>query len=104
MTDRPIDSDPVQASPSPERERGGHRWLHDVRNAANTARLAIHVAETRLRRGEHDRALVNLARARDACDRLARMTAAEQPATGNGEDPPALQAGEGAMGDLCERP
>ncbi|WP_407351301.1 hypothetical protein [Luteimonas sp. R10] len=101
MTDRPIDSTPLQAS-SPE--RGGDRWLHDVRNAANTARLAIHVAETRLRRGEHDRALANLARARDACDRLARMTAPEQPDPGNGKDPAALQAGDGAMDDLCGRP
>ncbi|WP_149193219.1 hypothetical protein [Luteimonas suaedae] len=101
MTDRSIDFDPLQAA-SPERERGARRWLHDVRNAANSARLAIHAAEMLLRRGEHDRALDNLARARDACDRLARMTA--QPALGNGKDPPALLAGDGRTGDLRKPP
>lgn len=103
MTDTTTGSDPLQAPPL---ERGeAHGWLHDVRNAANSARMAVHVAERLLRNGERDRALVNLARAREACDRLARMTAPAKPFAGNGgKDPHRRQAGDATAGGLSEAP
>lgn len=101
MIDLPDNSDPQQA-PSPERRRKARGWLHDVRNAANSARMAVHAAEVQLQQGEPDRALVNLARARDACDRLARLTSPRMPAArvrGNGAgDGPSVGGGNTVRG------
>lgn len=49
------------------------RLQHDLRNAANSASLALHVATGMLRMGNVEGATGNIDRAREACDRMAHL-------------------------------
>ena len=44
-------------------------WLHDLRNAVNTALMSTSVVERLIKQGDTVRALIFLADARDACER-----------------------------------
>ena len=59
------------------------RLKHDMRNAANSASLALHVATNMLRMGNLEGAAGNIDRAREACDRMAQLLDAEGLADGS---------------------
>ena len=66
-----------------EEPDGLKRLKHDMRNAANSASLALHVATNMLRMGNLEGAAGNIDRAREACDRMAQLLDAEGLADGS---------------------
>lgn len=61
-------------SPAPaDAPREGDRWLHDLRNAANSAMTATLLARRLLESGDASAALINLHRANEAFGTLARL-------------------------------
>lgn len=49
------------------------RWKHDLRNAVNSASLALHVADRMIESGNIEGATAHLRRAREACDLMANL-------------------------------
>ncbi len=56
-------------------------WLHAMRNALNTASVALLVVETALGDSDHARAGEYAAHARGACDRATHLLAQANPRT-----------------------